>query len=351
MKKQQKEYTTLKTIDYRALLDAMPDAVWIYDKNYKTILVNHAGSRNVIIPRNNIIGHTLQECFPNIESTKFFEAHKKALEKHLTTAVEGPQILANGNKRWWRMTFCPVPRGVLSISHDITKSKKIQNQLKYSRSQLRALANRVQSIREEERTRIAREIHDELGMLLTNVKIDLSWLATQFTRNETQPQTMKVHEIMRSIETSIQIVRRVASDLRPGILDDIGLGAAIEWQTLEFQNRTGIRCSCTISQIDSRLEKKRSTELFRIYQEILTNIARHAVASRVDIILTIKEDTLILQVQDNGKGITDKEVNNPQSLGLLGMRERILPYHGSIIIKGMPSKGTIIRVSIPYKIK
>ncbi len=235
----------------------------------------------------------------------------------------------------------------------------INEELRSSYEQLRALAAHIQFIREEERARIAREIHDELGQALTALKIDLSWLGDQFTESrrsgdlsqttgEAQPILAKIQSMFGLIDMTIQSVRRIATELRPGMLDDLGLVAAIEWQAQDFQRRTGIQCKLFIeSEEDAVLDKELSTALFRIFQETLTNVARHAQATKVNITLTESTGTLRLEIEDNGKGITEEDISDPKSLGLLGTRERALLFGGDVNITGSPGKGTRISVSIP----
>lgn len=244
-------------------------------------------------------------------------------------------------------------RAQVIVASDITERKRAEEQLKNSREKLRALSAHLQSVREEERTRIAREIHDELGQELTGLKIDLSWLAKRLSeQSHTTTRAVlldKIKSMSESIDTTIQSVRRISSELRPGVLDAFGLTAAIEWQTQEFQNRTGINCEHTLPSENIVLEQDRSTAMFRIFQEILTNVARHADATRVN--LSMKQDAgdLVLEMRDNGRGITEAEISDNQSLGLLGMRERALLLGGEINISGIQGKGTEVTVRIPLR--
>jgi signal transduction histidine kinase len=204
----------------------------------------------------------------------------------------------------------------------------------------------LQTVREEERGRIAREIHDELGQVLTGLKMDLSWLASRLLKNQ-KPLLKKTKSMSELVDATIQTVRKISSELRPGIPDDLGLSAAIEWQTQEFENRTGIKCRFISSREDFGLDKERSTAVFRLFQETLTNVARHAEATRVDIELEERAGHLILKVHDNGKGITRRQISHSKSLGLLGMRERALLFEGEVEIKGIRGKGTTVTVQIP----
>lgn len=229
-----------------------------------------------------------------------------------------------------------------------SERKRAEEKLRETNEQLRALAARLQSVREEERIWIAREIHDELGQALTALKIDLSWLESKLPRDQ-KPLLNKTKSISKLVDNTIRSLRRIASELRPGVLDNLGLAAAIEWQAQEFQTRTGITCRCWLNLDDSGLSKEQSTAIFRIFQEALTNVARHANATDVDISLEEKAGELVLEVRDNGKGITESEISNPKSLGLLGMRERAFLLGGEVKIIGAAGKGTAVTVYIPLK--
>lgn len=218
-------------------------------------------------------------------------------------------------------------------------------ELKDSLGQLRALAARLQSVREDERTSMAREIHDELGQALTAMKMDLVWLMQRLPGSDT-PLHAKATSMLKLVDETIFSVRRIASALRPGMLDDLGLSAAIEWQAQEFQSRTGIACKLVLPE-DIDLDDDSSTAVFRIFQETLTNIARHSEATRADVSLTKTDDELVLEVQDNGKGFQNGAAGKKKSLGLLGMKERALLLGGGFEVRGNPGQGTTVTLRIP----
>jgi signal transduction histidine kinase len=226
--------------------------------------------------------------------------------------------------------------------------KRAEDRLRQSHEQLRALSVYLQHVREEERTRIAREVHDELGQALTGLKMDLSWVGGRL------PRELKVlHEKMRvmigHIDQTIQTVRRISTELRPGILDDLGLIAAIEWQAHEFQTRTGIQCAVTALINETPKDQELDTAFFRIFQETLTNIIRHAGASRVEVRLEAENGSIVLQVHDNGRGISDAELADTKSIGLLGMRERAGLLGGEVVITGGSGQGTTVTTRIPVR--
>jgi len=219
-------------------------------------------------------------------------------------------------------------------------------ELRDSLGQLRALAGRLQSVREEERTCIAREIHDELGQGLTALKMDLVWITQRLPATD-KSLHVKAHSMLTLIDDTITSVRRIAFSLRPGMLDDLGLSATIEWQCQEFQARTGIECEMVLTAEDVDLDDQRSTAVFRIFQETLTNIARHAAATRVVVKLKKVGQELILMVLDNGKGFEKGGLAENRALGLLGMKERALVLGGVFEIHSNPGKGTSVTVRFP----
>ena len=233
----------------------------------------------------------------------------------------------------------------------ITQRKLAEQRLRDTLDQVRMLSGRVTTVQEEERTRIARELHDELGVGLTCLKIDLSRLHTIVGEGTGGRARKKVGDKIRSmvelIDTTIASVQRLVTELRPALLDDLGLVAAIEWQCQDFQTRTGIPCTCVTSADDIAMEPARATALFRICQEALTNTARHAQATAVTVMLESWNNSLRLVVADNGVGIPDTKVSNHQSLGLIGMRERVALFGGEITIQGHPEKGTTVTACLP----
>jgi len=218
--------------------------------------------------------------------------------------------------------------------------------LRESEDKLRRLAAHLISIREEERAHIAREIHDELGQVLTGLKMEVVWLAKHLREKELIDKTDSMGKL---IDSTVQTVRKIATGLRPEMLDDMGLIAAVAWQAREFQKRTGIRCRVKLPPEGARLDIDLSTTMFRIFQEILTNVARHARATRVDIELDVAADRIALDVADNGVGISDSNRRGKKSLGLLGMHERALLFGGEVRISGRESHGTRVCVSIPLR--
>jgi PAS domain S-box-containing protein len=238
-----------------------------------------------------------------------------------------------------------------TVEH-ITERKLAEERLRATLEEVRMLSGRLSTVQEAERTRIARELHDELGVGLTCLKIDLSRLHTTMVSEGAgagppNKAEEKIRSMVEQIDTTIASVQRLVTELRPSVLDDLGLVAAIEWQCQDFQTRTGIPCTCVTSADDIAMEPERATALFRICQEALTNTARHAQATAVTVKLESLNDALRLVVADNGLGIPDTKVSDRQSLGLLGMRERVTLFGGEIAIQGNPGKGTTVTACLP----
>jgi two-component system, NarL family, sensor histidine kinase UhpB len=229
---------------------------------------------------------------------------------------------------------------------EIAERRHAEEQFKETLDQLRALAARLQSVREEERASIAREIHDELGQACTAIKMDLALIGRKITKKQTQLRA-KIEPSMRLVDDMIVTLRRIASDLRPRTLDDLGLAAALEWQGQEFEKRTGIKCHLVLPHEPLDLDPERSIAIFRIFQESLTNVTRHSKATNVEARLEIEEDQLIFRVHDNGKGFNPEEAKAKRSLGLVGMQERAHLLQGEVRIEGVPGAGTTMILRIP----
>ena len=244
----------------------------------------------------------------------------------------------------------PAVNRALREAEERAKHRRAEEQLRESHERLRALSVYLQTVREEERTRIAREVHDELGQALTSCKLDVSWIASKLPKGkELKPLLDKARAISAHIDATIQMVRRISTELRPGILDHLGLAAALEWQANEFQNRTGIKCDVLADLRVPLLNQELNTAFFRIFQETLTNVIRHAGATNVAVSLKTNGDHIVMEVMDNGQGITKEEISNTKSMGLLGMRERAALLGGEFKIgKISRGKGTRVCVSIPF---
>lgn len=234
---------------------------------------------------------------------------------------------------------------VLGIGFDIGRLKEAENLLRQSEEDLRDLASSLQNVREEERAAIAREIHDELGQQLTAIKLDVSWLDRKIAGDAVIKE--RINGVLTMLTDMIHTIRRISTQLRPSILDDLGLIEALKWQVRDFQKRTGILIEFECSEETLKLEPAVTTGVFRIFQESLTNVVRHAEATAVSARLYVEDDRLILTITDNGKGFDPAAAKKKKTLGLMGMKERTLMMKGAYDIDSQSGKGTSLRFSIP----
>ena len=277
--------------------------------------------------------------------------------KHPPVRYEFKILTKSGEERWLDFTdgvieFQGRPAAV-GTALDITERKQAELEAQRSRAQLRALLVRLERLREEERTRMAREVHDVLGQLLTALKMDMAWWERRFTKITDEPLRRsleeKVEATSRLTDRMIETVQRISHELRPSVLDNIGLGAALQFEAREFKERTGIACEVSVPSVTFSLEPDRATGIFRVFQELLTNVARHAQASRVSASLGQTAEHVMLEVKDNGRGIREEELRDPKSLGILGMAERASLMGGRLEIHGATGSGTTATLTIPAK--
>jgi signal transduction histidine kinase len=228
----------------------------------------------------------------------------------------------------------------------LVRLQQAEETLKSSRNQLRAFAAYMLSVRESERAVVARELHDEFGRALTSFQLGLSWISRKLTP-EQQPLQRKIRSLSATTTSLIRSVKNIASGLRPGVLDELGLVKTLKSEAREFEGHTGIQCRFKTNTAKAKFDRSAAVAIFRIVQAALTNVARHARASRAVIVLMKRKNGLILTVMDNGKGITTKLVESHASLGITGMRERALALGGTFTLGGSRSKGTVLTVRIP----
>ena len=224
--------------------------------------------------------------------------------------------------------------------------KQVEENLKLSESQLRELCVHLETVREEERFRVAREIHDELGQVLTTLKLEVALLKDGLPKNSKVAQDI-IPNILNHTDSTIQTVKRISGELRPSALDNLGLVNAVEWEIEQFEKRTKIQCDLNLDFDDTNLELEKAVTLFRIFQEALTNVVRHAGASQLNLSLTEEEECVVLTIADNGRGISENQIAAKDAFGLMGMRERAYAWGGKIFIRRASGKGTEIVVSIP----
>ncbi len=230
------------------------------------------------------------------------------------------------------------------VRQERANRKQVERELKITLNKVQTLQAKIEVIREEERKHLARQIHDDLGQLLTGFKLDLGWLA----KNQ-QAILEKSQSLLKLSDSTIESVQRISSELRPGVLDELGLVRALEWQAEAFQERYGIECGTNLQVEEENLDRNLSTAVFRILQEALTNVARHARATRICIELKEERGHLLLTIEDNGCGIAESQAKSLKSLGLVGMRERAQAFGGKVDVTGAPGQGTIVTARFPLR--
>lgn len=342
--------------EWETTFDDVAELILFTDSKGTILRCNQAVRRAFKTTYQDLIGRPMEEVFYGTtdSATEVFQSSQAA------PVLDGKPVEArfprlNG---WFEVTRHPITsptgrarQGAVYTVTDITERKWAEEQLRISHQQLRALSAHLLSVREEERKRVAREIHDELGHVLTSLKIDLSQLGDRLS--DSSPESLQsvllpqLRSMLNLVDTAIQSVRRIATSLRPEVLDHFGLVEAMQWLVQDVQARTGIRGKFVSALEHINLEPDRCSAVFRILQETLTNVTRHAKATRVKVSVKEEAGNLILKIVDNGRGITEGEISSPASLGLLGIRERILLLGGQFHIKGITGKGTNVDVTIP----
>jgi two-component system, NarL family, sensor histidine kinase UhpB len=325
---------------------SLPDGQFVYVSPASTILTGYE-------PREWIDAPSLMRKIIHPDWRQYLEEQwARLLAGDLLPTHEYQIFHKSGEIRWLNQRNVMIrdeyglPVAIEGIITDVTDRKRAMAELSRLNEQQRALSARLLHAREEERTKIAREVHDELGQSLTGLKMDLSWALGRIPPQE-EHLLNKTKSMIGVVDDTIRTVRRIATEMRPGILDDLGLVAALEWQAQEFQERSGIQCAVTGNFGDLAIDEGPTTALFRIFQESLINVVRHAQAARVDVSLTREVGCVRLDIIDDGIGIREEEQQSGQSLGILGMRERAMAYGGAFSISGTKGRGTTVTVKIP----
>ncbi len=335
------------------ILNTVPAMIWQKDWEGRYVAVNKAACRILGLAEDDILGKRDHDLFPANIADQSISADRRILDS------ETPElgIIETHQKPSGKIGWSHVDKlvyyndegkvaGTIGYALDITQRKQSEEALKKSKERLRALSAHLESVREEERANISREIHDDLGQLLTGLKMDLSWILRHSNPDQTGLRA-KAQAMGQLIDQTVQTVRRISSELRPRILDDFGLVAALEWQAGEFAKKTGITCRFRSSVRQLDLNPALSIAAFRIFQESLTNVVRHSGASRIEALLKRDALGLVLTIRDNGLGISAEEIAQSNSLGLVGMRERALIVGGTVEIKGKKGNGTTVMLRLP----
>ena len=338
---------------YRYLFEYNPLPMWVLDTDTLEFLdVNHAALEHYQYTRDEFLALPYQ-AIKSAEEKKHFSDFKERISAQPLNA--GLWIHQKRDKSTMDVEILfhtidhPNKNACLAIVTDVTDKLKAEAEIKSSYQQLQELTGHLQHVIEEERTRISREVHDELGQQLTGLKMDASWILRKLP-SEAEGIRDKVSEMVALIDETVKSVRRISSELRPGILDDLGLAAAMEWLGQEFEKRTGVVCCFQNRAENFEPEGKLASNIFRIYQEALTNVARHAQAKKITTTLDEKHDNLYLIIKDDGIGFDPRAGSqNGKSLGLIGMKERALTLKGELTVQTGNNMGTTVTLSIPTK--
>ncbi len=343
----------LERLTFQAkLLDSVHDAITALDLDFKILTWNRGAQE--------LYGWTFEEVLGrdafDVCRSLVPEVVQRELMRHLLKTgrfmVRGTHHHKDGTPIQVDVTMTALRdqaghvSGYLRTIRNVTEQVRAEEETQASLEGIRNLANRLQAIREEERTLIAREIHDELGQALTALNMDLAWIQRRIGKSQTDLHE-KLHSSTQLVDSTIQTVRRLATELRPGILDELGLIPAITWYAQEFQKRSRIKCALSLPPVDLTFPPGVSTGVFRIFQEALTNVVRHARAKNIHVVVRSGEALIHMEVADDGVGMKDSDKASPAALGLLGMQERALALGGNLQFEGT-EKGTTVRLSIPF---
>jgi len=328
---------------YRSYIDNAPDGVFVADETGKYIEVNDAAIRLTGYSKDELLKMSLLDLLTD----KSYEEGADHFRKVVNTGTSKSDLLfnhKNGSKRWWTVEAVKLTETrFLGFAKDISERKMTEDELKSSLDQLHQLTQYIETVRENERVAISRELHDDLGQALTAVKIDLGIIKQNVSDKDV---ILKINKVSALVGDTIKTVQRLTSQLRPEIIDDLGLEAAIEWYTKEFSNRNGVE---VFLDMDAGLaiSPKDSLALFRIMQESLTNIARHSKAHQVEIGICQNGESLNFRISDNGIGITEDKIKSKKSLGIISMKERAASLGASFEIYSKNEGGTIININLP----
>ncbi|WP_161807098.1 PAS domain-containing sensor histidine kinase [Desulfatitalea tepidiphila] len=329
---------------YHLLFHQSPIGVYLYDKHLVITECNERFLSMIRSRRERIIGLDMNMLYDK----RTLPAMRRALQGKLGV-YEGPHRPSKKAPETWAYLRCAplfdrndeVDGGV-AIIEDITRRKTLETKLQNSLTRMRQYSARIVQEGEKERARVAREIHDMLGQSLTCLKMDLEWMADRIGQPEYRE---KIYSMSKMVDLTIESMRKICTELRPSVLEELGLSAAVEWLAQDIENRTGLKIEVDCEDIF--LFPDQATTVFRIIQEALTNICRHAKATKAIIVLFIKDKILHLEISDNGIGISEEIVTINNSLGLMGIRERVLLWNGTVHIKGTPGRGTSVSARIP----
>ena len=354
-RKQVEEALKIKEALFRELFDNMKSGSTIFTvindgskgSDYIIKKINSIGLKMEGKELEEVVGKRFIDIRPTIDSYGLIPVMKKVWETGESASLPTRLYIDEHFSNYYENYIFKLPSGeIVTLYDDVTESKRAEVEIKNIKESLEILNHRLDEIRENERALISREIHDQLGQSLTALKIDLNWLSRQIAKDS--KESAKVEGMIDLVTGTIRDVQRISFELRPAILDDLGLGAAVEWYCEEFANRTGLKLQIEIDDVQTESISK-NLAIYRVLQESLTNIIRHADAKKVNVKLyKIKKD-IVLLIQDNGIGISPDKISSSKSLGLMGMSERVKYLDGHMEITSPGKVGTIVKIYIPIK--
>lgn len=342
----------------QALMSNIPDTIYFKDKDSRFTRINPAQAHVLGVDSPEAAVGKTDADFQPPELAESFLAEERQITRSGEPVVDRVEFnpTPDGQPRWFSATKVPLRDpsgqvvGLVGISRDVTARMQMEAALRQSHEQLQALTARLQSIREDERARFAYTLHDQLGQELSGLKMDVAWLQRNLEHADPSALVEKAKAMGTLLDMCIQTVRHMTTELRPSLLDDFGLAAAIEWQLREFQAQTGLDSRLVNAPAAVPLNPEASTVVFRIFQDILENVRQHAQAKRVEVKLSHQNGQVNLRVRDNGRGISPEELHSPQSLGLRSMHERARRLGGQVDIQGAPGEGTVVSVRVPVSV-
>ena len=340
-----------------AVMDSAMDAIITVDEQQRILLFNQAAESIFRCGRADVLGKPLERLLP----TRFRAAHAGHVEHFGATGVTNRRM--GDTTTLWALrsdgTEFPIEASISQavkdgrrlytvILRDVTRRKEYEDMVARQQAELREISARVLEAREEEKTLLARELHDELGQLLTAMKMDLAWLRERLPAGAAELGA-KAAQIDAVLDRTVNSVRRIAAELRPLMLDDLGLHDAITWLSTEFTKHSGVKCLLQAPEPSAleNIDRAVANTVYRVLQESLTNVARHAKAERAWVIVSAGGNWIQLEVEDDGKGIAAADLARPRSLGLKGMRERVLYLGGSVEVGRAPRGGTRVLIRLP----
>jgi PAS domain S-box-containing protein len=338
-----------------ALLQSIPLPIFSTDIHGCYLGCNEAFAKFLGKNGDDVVNKSASDLFPETTATQLHAKDRELLEKPGIQTFELCLTDLAGNMR--QVMFVKgifqladgAPGGIVGAIMDLTEHRRAEANLRVMADKLRNLGNYMEAEREQERLAISREIHDEIGQSLTALKLDLSWIRQRFLTDNPE-YAGHINDMLAILDRLVATVQHIAAELRPPLLDNLGLAAAIEWQAKEFKRRTGIECHLILDEGIKGINMETSTTIVRILQEALTNVIRHARAMEVTIVLCCEpDDDIIMEIADNGRGISAAAIRFPQAYGLMGMQERARLCGGDLTITGIPGVGTKLRLVIPHR--